>query len=267
MKWITREHVKVDRVACPWLIKKFVDRDAEFIFVQPDKVVDEVKRLNAIPYDVKNVELGHHGKECSFEAILKKYKLSDDPALVLLGKIVNGADTDNSLYQQPEAPGLKAIAEGFRLTQLFCWRVASSCSARCKPSPISSASRFCRYGTFAFPRRGACKGHGPASFLPMHRLVRLRLAHSRSNSPASRRPRLICVSRSDSRGLRGDPRCRSTCGGTSGWRTIGLPASRRAHVATSAPFADFALAGRFTSALRGTPPSMPPMPWRKYRGG
>jgi hypothetical protein len=114
MKWITREHVKVDRVACPWLIKKFVDRDAEFIFVPPDKVVDEVKRLSAIPYDVKNVELGHHGKECSFEAILKKYKLTDDPALALLGKIVNGADTDNTLYRQPEAPGLEAIAEGFR---------------------------------------------------------------------------------------------------------------------------------------------------------
>jgi hypothetical protein len=114
MKWITREHVKVDRVACPWLIKKFVDRDAEFIFVPADKVVDEAKRLNAILYDVKNVELGHHGKECSFEAILKKYKLSDDPALLLLGKIVNGADTDNTLYRQPEAPGLEAIAEGFR---------------------------------------------------------------------------------------------------------------------------------------------------------
>ena len=114
MKWITREHVKVDRVACPWLIKKFVDRDAEFIFVPADKVVDEGKRLNAILYDVKNVELGHHGKECSFEAILKKYKLSDDPALLLLGKIVNGADTDNTLYRQPEAPGLEAIAEGFR---------------------------------------------------------------------------------------------------------------------------------------------------------
>src|SRR6516164_8211964 len=110
MKWITREHVKVDRVACPWLIKKFVDRDAEFIFVPADKVVDEAKRLDATLYDVKNVELGHHGKECSFEAILKKYKLSDDPALVLLGKIVNGADTDNTLYQQPEAPGLEAIA-------------------------------------------------------------------------------------------------------------------------------------------------------------
>ena len=114
MKWITREHVKVDRVACPWLIKKFVDKDAEFLFVPPDKVMDEAKRLDAIPYDVKNVELGHHGQECSFEAILKKYKLASDPALVLLGKIVNGADTDNSLYRQPEGAGLEAIAEGFR---------------------------------------------------------------------------------------------------------------------------------------------------------
>ena len=114
MKWITREHVKVDRVACPWLIRKFVDKDAEFIFAPADKVMDEAKRLDAIPYDVKNVELGHHGKECSFEAILKKYKLTNDRALVLLGKIVNGADTDNTLYRQPEGPGLQAIAEGFR---------------------------------------------------------------------------------------------------------------------------------------------------------
>jgi hypothetical protein len=114
VKWITREHVKVDRVACPWLIKNFVDKDAEFVFVAPDKVMDETKRLDAIPYDVKNVELGHHGKECSFEAILKKYKLTDDPALVLLGKIVNGADTDNTLYRQSEGPGLQAVAEGFR---------------------------------------------------------------------------------------------------------------------------------------------------------
>jgi hypothetical protein len=114
MKWITRERVKVDRVACPWLIKKFVDKDAEFIFVPPDKVMEEAKRLGAIPYDVKDVELGHHGKECSFEAILKKYGLAKDSALVLLGKIVNGADTDNTLYHQPEGPGLEAIAEGFR---------------------------------------------------------------------------------------------------------------------------------------------------------
>ena len=114
MKWITREHVKVDRVACPWLIKKFVDKDAEFIFAPPDKVMAEAKRLDATPYDVKDVELGHHGKECSFEAILKKYMLTGDAALVLLGRIVNGADTDNTLYHQAEGPGLQAVAEGFR---------------------------------------------------------------------------------------------------------------------------------------------------------
>jgi hypothetical protein len=107
MKWITRERVKVDRVACPWLIKRFVDKDAEFVFVSQNKVMDEAKRLEAIPYGVKSVELGHHGKECSFEPILKKYKPTDDRALVLLGKIVNGADTDNTLYRQPEGPGLK----------------------------------------------------------------------------------------------------------------------------------------------------------------
>jgi hypothetical protein len=87
MKWITREKVKVDRVACPWFIKKFVDKGAEFVFVLAEKVMTEAKRLDAIPYDVKDVELGHHGKECSFEAILKKYKLTGDPALVLLGRI------------------------------------------------------------------------------------------------------------------------------------------------------------------------------------
>src|SRR5438270_7408194 len=114
MKWITREKVKVDRVACPWLIKKFVDKEAEFVFVPGDKVMAEAKRLDAIPYDVKDVELGHHGKECSFEAILKKYKLTGDPALMLLGRIVNGADTDNTLYHQPEGAGLEAVAEGFR---------------------------------------------------------------------------------------------------------------------------------------------------------
>jgi len=114
MKWITRERPKTDRIACPWLIKKFVDHEAEFVFVPADQVMEEAKRLGAVPYDVKDVELGHHGKECSFEAILKKYALVSDAALVLLGRIVNGADTDNTLYKQPEGPGLDAIAEGFR---------------------------------------------------------------------------------------------------------------------------------------------------------
>ena len=114
MNWITRARVKVDRVACPWLIKHFVDPDAEFFFVPADQVMAEAERLAAVPFDVKDVELGHHGQECSFEAILKKYDLTGNPALVLLGKIVNGADTDNTLWNQPEGPGLEAIAEGFR---------------------------------------------------------------------------------------------------------------------------------------------------------
>ncbi len=114
MKWITRERVKVDRVACPWLIRKFIDKEAEFYFVPSDKVMKEAERLGAIPFDFPGIELGHHGKECSFDAFIRKYNLSGDPALAFLAKIVNGADTDNTLYNQPEGPGLKAVAEGFR---------------------------------------------------------------------------------------------------------------------------------------------------------
>jgi len=114
MKWITREHVKVDRVACPWLIRRFVDPEAEFVFVPKERVGEIAEQEGAIPFDVPDVELGHHGKECSFEAIVKRYKLGGDPALALLAKIVNGADTDNTLWNRPEAAGLQAIAEGFR---------------------------------------------------------------------------------------------------------------------------------------------------------
>src|SRR5438128_1366042 len=90
MKWVTREKVKVDRVACPWLIEKFIDPQAEFIFVPVDQVMNVAADQNAIPYDVKNVEFGHHGKECSFDALVKKHALDKDPALLLLAKIVNG---------------------------------------------------------------------------------------------------------------------------------------------------------------------------------
>jgi hypothetical protein len=114
MKWVTREKVKVDRVACPWLIRKFIDPQAEFLFVPADTVLTVAEREKAIPYDVPNVEFGHHGKECSFDALVKKHRLDSDPALVLLAKIVNGADTDNTLWNQPEAAGLNALAEGFR---------------------------------------------------------------------------------------------------------------------------------------------------------
>src|SRR5262245_12173916 len=114
MKWVTRERVKVDRVACTWLIKKFIDPEAAFLFVSAEKLLETAQREGAIPFDVSGVEFGHHGKECSFDALVKKHNLDRDPALVLLAKIVNGADTDNTLWNQPESAGLKAIAEGFR---------------------------------------------------------------------------------------------------------------------------------------------------------
>jgi hypothetical protein len=114
MKWVTREKVKVDRVACPWLIRRFIDPEAEFLFVAADRVLDVVKKDQAIPFDVPGVELGHHGPKCSFDALVEKHGLGRDPAIALLARIVNGADTDNALYHQAEAEGLRAIAEGFR---------------------------------------------------------------------------------------------------------------------------------------------------------
>ena len=112
MKWITREKVKVDRVACPWLIKKFIDPQAEFIFVPADKVMEIAEREKAIPFDAPGVELGHNEGKCSFEAIVSKYKI-EDPAIQLMAKIVHSADVSKDLNLQPEAVGLKAIAEGF----------------------------------------------------------------------------------------------------------------------------------------------------------
>src|ERR671933_2554083 len=85
MKWVTREHAKVDRIACPWLIRNFVDKDAEFLFVPAYKVIHVAKEQNATPFDVPNAELGHHGEECSFDAIIKKYNLyKREPALLEL---------------------------------------------------------------------------------------------------------------------------------------------------------------------------------------
>ncbi|MBI1747884.1 MAG: chromate resistance protein [Acidobacteria bacterium] len=113
MKWVTRQGVKVDRVACPWLIKKFVDPEAEFFFVPADRVLEVAERESAIPFDVAGVELGHHEGKSSFEALVSKYQMNDR-AIHLLAEIVHGADVAQDLYGRPEAPGLKAIAEGFR---------------------------------------------------------------------------------------------------------------------------------------------------------
>ena len=114
MKWVTRERPKVDRIACPWLIKRFVDRDAQFLYVPGDQVLAVAEREGAIPFDVPGVELGHRGSACSFDAIIRRYELTD-PALGRLAMIVRGADTD-AKDLTPESRGLEAIAEGFRLT-------------------------------------------------------------------------------------------------------------------------------------------------------
>ena len=114
MKWVTRSHVHVDRVACPWLISRFVDSDAEFIFVPKSQIEQVVKDTGATPFDAPNAELGHKDGKCSFEAIIEKYGLTD-PGLLRLAKIVHAADIAADLYTDEIAPGLEAIAVGSSL--------------------------------------------------------------------------------------------------------------------------------------------------------
>ena len=111
MKWITRERPKIDRIACPWLIARFIDKSAEFIFVPAGDVLRRAKELDAIPFDVEGVELSHVGPLCSFDAFLKKYGLGDDPALAELALIVRGADTDHHDLH-PVCAGLFAVSLG-----------------------------------------------------------------------------------------------------------------------------------------------------------
>lgn len=110
MKWITRERPKIDRIACPWLIKKFVDVQAEFLYVAKDQVFSMAKELNAIPYDIPGAEYSHEGVFCTFDYIVKKHTIND-PAIDLIALIVRGADTD-SFELAPQAAGLWAISAG-----------------------------------------------------------------------------------------------------------------------------------------------------------
>ena len=112
MKWVTRARPKVDRIACPWLIKRFIDPQAEFLYVPTDQISEVAAREGATPYDTAGAELGHHGDECSFDAIVKKYDLTKDAARMRLALIVRGADTANHDLT-PESRGLLAIAQGF----------------------------------------------------------------------------------------------------------------------------------------------------------
>jgi hypothetical protein len=112
VKWVTREYVHVDRTACPWLIKKFIDSQAEFIFVSVEKIEDAIRNQGAIPFDAPEVKLGHHDGKCSFETIIEEYKLKD-PVLKELAKIIHSADTRDTELA-PEGIGLSAVMTGAR---------------------------------------------------------------------------------------------------------------------------------------------------------
>lgn len=114
MKWITRSHVHVDRVACPWLITRFIDSEAEFLFVPASQIEKAVQEIGAIPFDAPGVELGHHDGSCSFESIILKYGLRE-PGLLRLARIVHAADVAQDLDTDPIARGLEAIASGYSL--------------------------------------------------------------------------------------------------------------------------------------------------------
>lgn len=114
MIWITRSHIHVDRVACPWLITRFIDSDADFLFVPAGEIDRVVKETGGIPFDAKDVELGHHEGRCSFESIILKYGLKE-PGLLRMAKIVHAADVDEDIDKDPVARGLEAIASGFSL--------------------------------------------------------------------------------------------------------------------------------------------------------
>ena len=112
-KWITREHPRVDRVACPWLVERFVDREAEFLYVPTEAVMREAERIGATPFDVQGVELGHHAEECSFDAFVRKYDLLKDPAMAYMAKVIRGADT-SAKDLTPESRGIEALLDGVR---------------------------------------------------------------------------------------------------------------------------------------------------------
>lgn len=114
MKWITRSHIHVDRVACPWLITRFIDSEAEFLFVPASQIERVAAETGAIPFDAPGVELGHREGHCSFEAIISKYGLKE-PGLLRLAKIVHAADVAEDIDSDPIARGLEAIASGYSL--------------------------------------------------------------------------------------------------------------------------------------------------------
>ena len=115
MKWVTRENANVDRVACPWLIRRFIDPEAEFLFAPRENVLEVAEREGAHSYDAAGAEYTHRDGKCSFDVLVEEFKLTDDPALVRLAQIVHAADVSEDRGSSPEGPGLYAIAHGFAI--------------------------------------------------------------------------------------------------------------------------------------------------------
>jgi len=115
MRWVTRENANVDRIACPWLIKRFIDADAEFLFVPSDQVLEVAEREGGNSYDAKGARYTHRDGKCSFDVLVEEFDLTGDPALARLARIVHAADVSNDRETSPEGPGLYAIAHGFAL--------------------------------------------------------------------------------------------------------------------------------------------------------
>jgi hypothetical protein len=117
VKWVTREHPRTDRIACPWLIRKFIDPDAEIVYVRPDDVLDYADREGAISFDAPGARYTHRGGNCSFETLVEEYDIGD-PAVAVLARVVHGADVSDDRDATPQSRGLEAIADGFALLEL-----------------------------------------------------------------------------------------------------------------------------------------------------
>jgi hypothetical protein len=115
MKWVTREHPHTDRIACPWLIRKFIDRDGEIVYVPRDQVLDYAEREGAISFDAPGAKYTHRDGKCSFETLIEEYDLAGDPALALMAHVVHGADVTDDADVTPQSRGLEAVARGFML--------------------------------------------------------------------------------------------------------------------------------------------------------
>jgi hypothetical protein len=114
MKWVTREHPKTDRIACPWLIRKFIDPDAEIVYVHRDEVLAYAEREGATSFDAPGATYTHRGRKCSFEVLVDEFKIAD-PAVALMARVIHGADVSEDVGETPESAGLVAIADGFAL--------------------------------------------------------------------------------------------------------------------------------------------------------